>query len=211
MSSWIKTWQFSEWSSQQIHRNFDLLRLPSMFNKRHDVGFFCFLFCQVYIRTYAKEFCIKRISGRLSDGWHLDLTQLKRAWLVGKKWSSAESCASLWKKLECSSSFIKAVGKSCHFCFIASMKWKKKSFEKQSFILFGRYGQVLPPDFPDVLYVITWCNSLFKEAVIMFLSTYILHILEWRSSPVWTFPFSGPLAQEGQEYQDSEHIIAILL
>lgn len=37
-----------------------------------------FFFCQVYIPTYAKEFCIKRFSGRLSDGRHLDMTPLKR-------------------------------------------------------------------------------------------------------------------------------------
>lgn len=38
------------------------------------------------------------MSGRFSDGWHLDLTQLKRTWLVGKEWSSTEPCPSLWKK-----------------------------------------------------------------------------------------------------------------
>lgn len=89
---------------------------------------------------------------------------------------------------------------------------EKKAFEKQSFILFGRYGQVLPPNFPDVVYLITWCNSLFKEVGVTYVSTYDLHILQWRrSSHVWTSPLSVALAQEEQEYQDSEHIIAILL
>lgn len=83
------------------------------------------------------------------------------------------------------------------------LQWneKKKSFEKQSFILFGRWGQVLLPNFPDVVFVITWCNSLLKEADIMYVSICSLHILEWRrSSHIWISPFSGALAREEQEW-----------
>lgn len=65
------------WSGQQIHANLDLLRLPNVFTKRHDMGFFFFLAKCTYL-LMQKEFCIKSISGRLSDGWHLDLTRLKR-------------------------------------------------------------------------------------------------------------------------------------
>lgn len=206
------------WSGQQIHANLDLLRLPNIFTKRHDMGFF-FFFGQVYIPTYAKRILHKK-HFRKALWWVTPwLNSFEETpsevfisecglWARNGAWQSPVQISErkgspaplIFHSTKCSSSFIKAVGKSCRF-FIASTKWKKKkSSEKQSFILFGRYGQLLPPNFPGVVYVITWCNSLLKEADIMYVSTYSLHILEWRwSSHVWTSPFSGALAWEEQE------------
>lgn len=174
----------------------------------------------MYICSYAKEFCIKSISGRLSDGWHLDLTQLKRTWLVGKEWSSTEPCPSLWKKGKPCTTYLwlnkvqLKFHQSCGeipFLLYCFNEMKKEIFWKAIFYLIWQIWPSSATRFPRCSLCNHMVQLLVKRADIMFLSTYILHILEWRSSHVWTFPFSGPLAQEGQEYQDSEHIIAILL
>lgn len=134
-----------------------------------------FFFCQVYIPTHAKEFCIKRILGRLSDGWHLHLAWLKRPpskvfiserglWArngarqspVQVSERKGKPAPPVFDSAKCSSSFIKAVGKFCHFCFIASMKWKKKIFWKAVFYLIWQ----IPPSSATKFPRCSLCNHM---------------------------------------------------
>lgn len=146
-----------------------------MFNKRHDVGFLFFL---PSVHTYSCKRILHKKNFRKAL-WQvtpsLDLveeTSLQSiylwAWLVGKEWSSTESCPSLWKEGKTCTTclrlnkvqlkFHQSCGEILSFLLYCFNEIEKKSFEKQSFILFGRCRQVLLPNFPDVVYVITWCN-----------------------------------------------------
>lgn len=156
MSSKIKTWQFSGWSRHQIHATPDLLRWSSMFNKRHDLGFF--FSPQLYVPTYAKEFCIKQLQEGSLMGDTLTLPSWRDplqniylwVWLVGKEWSLTESCPNPWKKGKfCTTylqlnkvqlSFHQCCGEILLFLLYCFKEMKKKYFEKWSFILFDKYG-----------------------------------------------------------------------
>lgn len=159
----------STWSKQQNHANLELLRLRSMFSKRHDVGFFlqsvhiCLckrllheknfrkaLWCVIPWLNLVDEtpsvllppkylvraYTMSDFSLNMACGQGMELNRVLSESLKGKL------CATYPRLKKIQLKFY--VEKPCHFCFLPSLKWKKKSFQKRSFILFGRYGQVLP-------------------------------------------------------------------
>lgn len=106
-----------------------------MFNKRHDVGFLFFLpsvhTCSCKRILHKKNFrkALWQVTPSLDLVEETSLQSIYLwAWLVGKEWSSRESCPSLWKE-----------GKTCTTCLRLNkvqLKFHQSCGEILSFLLY---------------------------------------------------------------------------